>query len=32
MQESPMIEFEPFRLDLVDESLWRHGERLSLTP
>lgn len=32
MQASETIEFEPFRLDLVDESLWRHGERLSLTP
>ena len=32
MQESEAIEFEPFRLDLLDESLWRQDERLSLTP
>jgi DNA-binding winged helix-turn-helix (wHTH) protein len=32
MEVRATVEFEPYRLDLVDESLWRYSERLSLTP
>lgn len=32
MQGNQSAVFEPFRLDFRDESLWRHNERLSLTP
>ncbi len=32
MREHRIVEFEPFRLDYRDESLWRQGERLRITP
>ena len=32
MQERIRVEFESFCLDYLDESLWRQGERLRLTP
>ncbi|WP_089945648.1 AAA family ATPase [Candidatus Entotheonella palauensis] len=32
MREAATIEFEPFCLDLGDESLWQSGKRLRLTP
>ena len=32
MEVGATVKFEPYRLDLVDESLWRYGERLNLTP
>lgn len=32
MRDNTVVEFEPFRLIPNDESLWRHDERLSLTP
>ncbi len=31
MTDRATIEFEPYHLNLLDESLWRHGERLNLT-
>lgn len=32
MRTTGTVEFTPFRLDLGDESLWRHGERVHVTP